>query len=645
MKTVVDFLKDLEEVQTLISNFNREADGFFELLQEGTAPDPVRLETIDHCLSDLGIPADSESRLALITRLVSLRDDSLVQVMKKIGRSSDQELDSMRDHTYAWVSSYYLRKHEELIQQISERQLLTPFYRAALAGWHRVGVAMTEWQPLWTQTILREVNRSLIQQFEGDEDKTNAWLHESGLIDKGHDGEPGDRCYSVLQKQGESSWKSVAYVNAFPEEVQKVCKAIHAMELTLSGMEDRTFHEKEAWVGYLQALQKAFSGEEPNSLIELWSDVDRKWMNITGPIQPGHPLEYYEDHFRKAVALEWDVRIANPEHASKGRRRDKVRSMCERFYADCSSRSSEQKRIVRFCSQKLDSVQLHIGRFGMFYGSGFIGLSSAQVVPNDEVVSKEAGKKVFAFPDNILQTMQARPFVRLSKEVFGQDFLTRERKVLFQDRELWFRIYDISTIGHEYGHILWVDDDTEARMNHRGNYKNVEEWKATTGGLMAYFMDTEDGAGSWELCYHVVSDLVKRSIGLIGWRETSEVLPYYIEGLIHLQGLFDSKVLSFDSKSASPLGICITAGTVSALKDWYTKVYRDLVDNYYLMKQDPTDFLRRYSKKRGQIYVPASGTIDQMAEWYWDLYQKYGREIDHSDSRSNYQTISSVENQ
>jgi hypothetical protein len=39
----------------------------------------------------------------------------------------------------------------------------------------------------------------------------------------------------------------------------------------------------------------------------------------------------------------------------------------------------------------------------------------------------------------------------------------------------------VSTTGHEFGHTLWLDSDTEMRMNGTGNFKNVEEWKATTG--------------------------------------------------------------------------------------------------------------------------------------------------------------------
>ncbi|MBW7875325.1 MAG: invasion protein CiaB [Candidatus Cloacimonetes bacterium] len=633
MKTVVDFLKDLEEVQSVISDYNKKTDAFYEILDPKKNTDPKMSDYIDSFLNEIQLPRTTESRMAAISRLVSLRDDSLVQVLKKNGFTEESTLDLAKDKAYSWVSEYYLKQQALMLEEICKRDLLTPFYRTALKGWHRVGRHFTKWQPDWTRVILREVNRELPKQFDGDEDKTNAWLNDSGLIDTGHGGQPGDRAYSVLQKGLDGQWKSQAYGVVFREHVESVVSEIDSLKQELLLQEDRTFHEKPAWIDYLESLKRAFLETDVNTLILRWADVDRAWMQITSPIQPSHPLEYYEDHFRKAVALEWDIRIANPEHASKGRRRDKVREMSRSFFQTFENQSESRKKIVDFSMEKLDSVQLHIGRVGLFYGADFCGLPSAQVVPNDEVVSREHGKKIFAFPDNILQTMRSRPFVRLSREVFGQEFLKRERKLMFLDRELWFRIYDISTVGHEYGHILWVDEDTEARMNHLGNYKNVEEWKATTGGLLTFFMDSEPSETDWNLRYHVISDLVKRSIGLIAWRESSEVLPYYLEGLIHLQGLFDSKVLGFSNQS---LTIDISPKTYESLKEWYFKAYQDLAENYYLAKQEPTPFLKRYAKRRGSLWVPYNETIDAMAEWYWDLYQKYGQEIDTEDKRENY---------
>jgi hypothetical protein len=33
------------------------------------------------------------------------------------------------------------------------------------------------------------------------------------------------------------------------------------------------------------------------------------WMAIDTPFQPAHPIEYYEDKYRKAVSIELDFRI------------------------------------------------------------------------------------------------------------------------------------------------------------------------------------------------------------------------------------------------------------------------------------------------------------------------------------------------
>ena len=65
---------------------------------------------------------------------------------------------------------------------------------------------------------------------------------------------------------------------------------------SLEGLEDLVFNEKQAWQNYLLALIEAFEETNVHLLIDRWANVDKLWMQIRGPIQPGHPLEYYEDH-------------------------------------------------------------------------------------------------------------------------------------------------------------------------------------------------------------------------------------------------------------------------------------------------------------------------------------------------------------
>ncbi len=104
-------------------------------------------------------------------------------------------------------------------------------------------------------------------------------------------------------------------------------------------------------------------------------------------------------------------------------------------------------------------------------------------------------------------------------------------------------------------------------MNKTGNFKNIEEFKATTGGLISYILDEDTDESSLE--EQVFIDVVKRAVGLIGWMEVDEVQPYYCEGLIHLNGLFDSKVLDWDENK---LTIDMSEDKIKVLKQWYLQL-------------------------------------------------------------------------
>ena len=66
-------------------------------------------------------------------------------------------------------------------------------------------------------------------------------------------------------------------------------------------------------------------------------------MKIKTPIQIGHPLEYYEDHFRKAVALEWDIRLTNPKFAQNDHRVNKIKSAFAKIYSSFEPNETYKK--------------------------------------------------------------------------------------------------------------------------------------------------------------------------------------------------------------------------------------------------------------------------------------------------------------
>ncbi|MDD3055267.1 MAG: invasion protein CiaB [Aliarcobacter sp.] len=625
--TKENFLNDLQKIYDFLNEQKTQTNKLIAHLENEEFD---KLGLIDDFAKALKIEMTSDLRFSLVTRLVNLRDDSLVQVLKKLEKN-EKEIIDLQEKAYGFVKEYWHEIHTKLIDLIVQNNLLTPFYREVFIGVYNVGLQMSAWQTSWTAHIINGVNKDLMAKFDGNEEKIMKYLEDEKLLDLGHGGITADRCYSALVKE-KDKYTSKAYIKAFKKETTEVVDALEEFADKLIELEDEIYNQKWDYVLYIQALIKAFSEDRTNELVSKWADVDRAWMKIKTPIQIGHPLEYYEDHFRKAVALEWDIRLTNPKFAQNDHRVNKIKSAFAKIYSsfEANEKSKEYKKIYDFSFKSLDKVQLYVGRPALFFGAGFNGMFSAQVVPNDEIVSLEEGKKIFAFSDEILQTSRAKPFLKLSREIFGQEILTRDRTFLFNETTSWHQVYDISTVGHEYGHILWCDEQTESVMNKTGNFKNIEEFKATTGGLISYLLD--ENTDEAHLKSQVLIDLVKRSVGLIGWMEVDEVQPYYCEGLIHLSGLFDSGVLAWENEK---LEIALSDEKYEILKAWYIKNYTELA-KHYLDKKDATAFLNNYATKTEKYFMPNDEKINSFVKYYFKRYQEIGQELDNQDKKSNY---------
>ena len=620
-----NFTNDIQKLYDYITNKKEGINKLYHYLETSQFD---KLDIIEDFAKHLNLELDDDLRVALVGRLVSLRDDSLVQVLKKLNLSDDEVIFKI-ELAYTFVRDYWTAYHQDTIEYIESKQLLSPFYEAVFKGVYNVGLQMSIWQSSWTKEIINTVNKDLISTHKTDE-KVMAYLEKNKLFDIGHDDEIADRSYSILVKEN-NKYQNKAYKEAFSTEVNNVIDALEDFSDNLIDLEDDIFNQKWEYVQYIQALITAFSEKRTNKLVHYWAEVDRAWMKITTPIQIGHPLEYYEDHYRKAVALEWDIRLTNPQYQKENIRASKLETMFKDIYSSVDT-TNTKKDIYDFSLKSLKKVQLYLGRPALFFGAEFNGLFSAQVVPNDEKVSKEFGKKIFAFSDEILQSQRAKPFLKLSKEILGQEFLTQDRNFLFKQKDDWHKVYDITTIGHEFGHILWCDEETEMIMNKSANFKNIEEFKATTGGLVSFF--TDNNSDEKYLEKHVVRDTIKRAIGLIGWMEVDEVQPYYCEGLIHLNGLFECEVLVWN-KQTNKLTINTKDENIEKLKAWYTNTYSSLA-SHYLEKQDALIWLNKFAIKEDKYFLPTNQNIKDFVLYYFNRYQEIGQELDTTDSKDNY---------
>ena len=601
------FMQDLQIIYDELQARQTELNSYYQLLDKGNEK---ASEAVDAFLTLLDLEKNGDSVMAALTRIVNLREDALEQVLQKSGLS-DEDIIVKKELAYGFVSSMHINRHEAFINWVDQKELLTPFYRALLLGVHQVGIAMSIWQSVWTDHIIHGINIELSKMFKGDDSKVFAKLQEEGLLDIDTNGCTGDRCYSVLMKDDREKYRSVAYAEAFPQEVKSVTTALEQLIGLLGTLEDEVFGQKEEWIVYFKAIKTALNETRTEKLIKEWADVDRAWMAVKTPLQVGHPLEYYEDHYRKAVALEWDLRIVNPKLQEGSHTRENIKHFASKMAEEFGD---EAQKIMAKNLTQVDETQLYIGQPILYYAAEFNGLFSAQVVPNDEQVSAELGKKIFAYADFVMESKKSKPIMKLSVETMGEAFVKKQKALIENEPKLWQEIYDISTVGHEYGHILWIDSDTETKMNGSGQFKNIEEFKATSGGLMAFFSNEREA-----LKKHIVDDLVSRAVGLMAWREVGEVLPYYCEGLIHLDILFGSGVITYDEQ------IKIDYSRYDAMKKSYQNAYRNLAQTY-LSKIDANEYLKQYTVKEEGVYLPVKEEIRSFVEHYYTRYKEIGQQ-------------------
>lgn len=617
------FFEDMQELCGMVSARDDALNLLFLDIDNDSNP---QIQAIIHLLKQLDLPDTQPNRFALISRLVNLSESAIIQTLKKAGKNS-AEIKKAKKILLDWVCAFHTKTHQEIVEECENRQLLTPFYRQILQGMHHIGKAFNALHCKWKLTLIEDINPALLKEFGGDVPRL---LHELQSIQEiSENGEKSDRSYSIPQLK-DGQLRAIAYASAFKDEIGEIQKAIRQLIKELNNEGDDLFGAKESYIAYFQVLESALSEESIPKLLGAWREVDRAWMQIKTPIQPAHPLEYYEDHYRKAVAPEWDLRIVHVSPQPHLDIKQQMQKTFDTLYATHKSPNTDSMHAL--VQHSLHNTELYLCLPALYYGAEMDGLFSAQVVPNDENVSKQFGKKIFAFPARVLRLAQYRPFMRLTNEIFPAPFLKDAREILFFKPEIWHKLYQISTIGHEFGHIFWIDDDTEIAMNAGGNFKNIEEFKATTGGLMNFFLnDTTELYAP--LATALLGDVIRRAVGLIAWMEQGEVLPYYCEGLIHLHILFEARILHFDG---AKLHINLSTNDYNNVKALYIRYYNELAE-LYIAKQRACIFLERFAQKDSLgNFKPTAPNPRAFVEYFWNRYQEIGQEIDTSDAHKQY---------
>ena len=597
---------------------------------------------LDNFLDELNMKCTPENRFIAYSRISELRVEPLELYLKNIWEVIDENNKQSRikipnklsdnrvilDKAYNYVKRIYedlgekyIYELENICRDVSLKHLnIINSFELEIFKWVlNVWKEFNSFMIVWENAIIKQ-NEILDKKFDSNSEKIMDFLREKSLLEVDENWNETDRAYSVLK-----AWKVFSYYEAFPNEVWNI---ILALQEFISNLKNYKNKEKKNYVNYLQAIKNSFEEKDCTKLLSKWQKVDEAWMEIKGPLQISHPLEFYEDKYRKAVAPEWDLRILDTGTLNS-KVKENIENMYEKIYAG-NSRDVWQKHLnlkenfiesYNFSKDNFNRVQLYVSEPVMYFGSELNWMFSAQVVPNDEVVSEKFWKKIFAFPKMVLEWKKKAPLMKLTKEVLDKNLLNDYLKILENDK-LFFDIYDIETIGHEFGHTLWLTKDTEIVMNKKTwNFKNIEEFKATIGWLCSYFY----WKSLWEdfeknlIIMHLV-----RCIWLLKYREVKEVLPYYNESLIHLEIMFETWI--FEIKN-NKIILNFSEINYEILKQNYINHYDKLIKNY-LEKKDAWEFLFDYVETdKNWNNLPKNKILKIFVEYYYDLYKKIGNEV------------------
>ena len=108
------FIYDLQKIYDYLDNEKAKTNELLKFLEN---KEFEKLKLIDDFAKDLDLKMSDDLRFALVTRLVNLRDDSLVQVLKKLEKS-EKEIIEIQEKAYQFVKKYWHEKHKNLIDFI-----------------------------------------------------------------------------------------------------------------------------------------------------------------------------------------------------------------------------------------------------------------------------------------------------------------------------------------------------------------------------------------------------------------------------------------------------------------------------------------------------------------------------------------------
>ncbi len=362
--------------------------------------------------------------------------------------------------------------------------------------------------------------------------------------------------YTVILNRVVGGPEEVPWSKAYPQEIEKITD--QWMLLIERLLEGEPSGEQRAMANFLRTYVTALGSTDEANLPELWREVDRSWMKVTGRVQPipSREFDYYDKNklrvfpdFRLAILVDDSLTQAcRPTQAAQ------VKYL---------SRLFRQSRVFQQTLDGMSRVQLLPNMYDIVFSGSLDFQPAGQSLPNEQKVRDQEGTKVFLNES----AMKSRWAVALeaAAKTFGEDM------PLFERVDVRFDGLVIMTAGHEYGEPLfnaeWV---TEALGSETVAMLNEDLATQTITAILPMWENDTSDISRRDLQMHAMY-LLGNYLRYIALARGSEHLRPYYEGmgLLGLRRMIESGFIFQDARKNWHVDM-------SKLDEFYEASLRDL---------------------------------------------------------------------
>lgn len=124
-------MNNFKELAKLVKNRKENINFFYDLLDSEQWG-----EYFERLLTLSELKRDKTTLLAILRRLVDLKEENLIQEWKK-NNFKEEKITKLKHKFYEEIRKFYEKEHQELIYEIKERKIVNDFYQVLIQGVHK----------------------------------------------------------------------------------------------------------------------------------------------------------------------------------------------------------------------------------------------------------------------------------------------------------------------------------------------------------------------------------------------------------------------------------------------------------------------------------------------------------------------------